>query len=105
MATVPFGEIVTLGNYGTETFSGNDTENDNFTTTTDLLTTLENVGDTTGGKPKWRRVLDIIQIIVLTWGISTNLASALCFRKHPAGFSRQIQFFSNTNAGLTLVPA
>ena len=81
-----FGEIVNLGNYGTETAG-----NENFTAVTDLLTTLENVVNTTGGKPKWRKILDIIQIIVLTWGISTNLVSALCFRKHPAGFSRQIQ--------------
>ena len=90
MATGPFGEIVTLANYGTGA-SANDTGHDNFTTATDLLYTLENVADTTGGKPRWRRILDIIQFIVLTWGISTNLASALCFRKHPAGFSRQIQ--------------
>ena len=91
MATVTIGEIVTLGNYGTEISSANDTGNINFNTTTDLLTILETVVDTTGGKPRWRKILDIIQIIVLTWGISTNLVSAVCFRKHPAGFSRQIQ--------------
>ena len=91
MATVPFGEIVTLSNYGNETFLANGTGNDNFTTVIDLITTLENVADVAEGKSKWRRILDIIQTIVLTWGISTNLVSTLCFRKHPAGFSRQIQ--------------
>ena len=57
-------------------------------TTTDVYTVLNNVAE---GKPKWRRILDIIQIILLSWGITTNLTSAICFRRHPSGFSRQIQ--------------
>ena len=57
-------------------------------TTTDVYTVLNSVAE---GKPKWRHILDIIQIILLSWGITTNLMSAVCFRKHPSGFSRQIQ--------------
>ncbi len=37
------------------------------------------------GKPQWRRILDIIQIIVLSWGVVTNGVTAVCFRKQSAG--------------------
>ena len=58
--------------------------------TSDVFTILANVV-INEGKPKWRRILDRIQIILLTWGITTNLISAICFNRCPSGFSRQIQ--------------
>ena len=58
--------------------------------TSDVFTILANVA-INEGKPKWRRILDRIQIILLTWGITTNLISAICFNRRPSGFSRQIQ--------------
>ena len=61
-----------------------------ITITTDVFTILTNAA-INEGKPKWRHILDGIQIILLSWGITTNLISAMCFRRHSSGFSRQIQ--------------
>ena len=66
--------------------------NQGISTATNFLINFESSSDTVAGKPKWRRILDIIQIILLSWGISTNFASALCLRKHSEGFSHKIRF-------------
>ena len=83
MATSDLGEIRTARNSGVDVPFENNTVNNNVT---GLVTTLESVVNS-GGRPQWRRILDIIQIILLIWGISTNLGSALCFREQPEGFS------------------
>ena len=61
-------------------------EDFNKTTTTTVLNTVAE----SEGRPTWRKILDIIQILLLSWGIVTNLTSAICFRRQPSGFSRQI---------------
>ena len=60
------------------------------TTITDVYTNQNNVPVENEGRPTWRRILDVIQVILLSWGIITNMTSAICFRRQPAGFSRQI---------------
>ena len=94
-----FGSLTTIQNYNVNSSFASEfsPENQNLTMsnlnmTITFITTLENATiNSSLGKPTWRKVLDGIQVILLSWGIVTNLLSALCFRKHPAGFSRQIQ--------------
>ena len=42
--------------------------------------------------PLWRKVLDVVQGILLMWGIISNFSTVLCLFLHGRGFAPKVQF-------------